>query len=125
MTTLRFSITISAPKEKVWDTTLGRDSYRVWTEVFAPGSYYVGEWSKGSKILFLSPGAAGRRSDEMTANVGASPQVSSALFRSLDSPGNSGRLYYILFKYTVVYRQDPGERSRIVLWEWFKAAGKS
>jgi hypothetical protein len=27
----------------------------VWTEVFSAGSHYVGDWSKGSKILFLGP----------------------------------------------------------------------
>lgn len=59
MNALHFSITIGAPKEKVWDTMLGRDSYRAWTEVFARGSYYIGEWSKGSKMQFLCPGEKG------------------------------------------------------------------
>lgn len=55
MDTLNFSITINAPKEKVWNTMLGDESYRAWTEVFSPGSHYVGNWDKGSKILFLAP----------------------------------------------------------------------
>src|SRR5690606_24494151 len=29
--------------------------YREWTQEFSPGSYYKGDWSKGSKILFLGP----------------------------------------------------------------------
>jgi len=29
--------------------------YREWTAAFNPGSYYKGDWSKGSKILFLGP----------------------------------------------------------------------
>jgi len=29
--------------------------YREWTSVFSPGSYFKGDWSKGSKILFLGP----------------------------------------------------------------------
>ncbi len=55
-----FSIVIKAPKEKVWNTMLEDDTYRKWTEPFAPGSYYKGDWSKGSKILFLAPGEKGR-----------------------------------------------------------------
>ena len=55
MTKLHFSITINAPKAKVWNTMLDDKTYRVWTEAFTPGSHYVGDWRKGSKILFLGP----------------------------------------------------------------------
>lgn len=55
MKKLHFSTTIEAPKEKVWDTMLDDATYRVWTEAFSPGSYYKGDWSKGSKIIFLGP----------------------------------------------------------------------
>lgn len=60
MDKLHFSIVIKAPKEKVWDTMLNEDTYRVWTEIFMPGSHYVGDWNKGSKILFLAPGESGK-----------------------------------------------------------------
>jgi len=60
MDKLHFSIVIKAPKEKVWDTMLNEDTYRVWTEVFMPGSHYVGDWNQGSKILFLAPDKAGK-----------------------------------------------------------------
>lgn len=62
MSKLHFSITIDAPKEKVWNTMLGEDSYRFWTEAFMPSSHYVGDWSKGSKMLFLAPDKAGKMS---------------------------------------------------------------
>jgi hypothetical protein len=55
MDKLNFSIKIDAPKEKVWDTMLNKDSYSEWTSVFSPGSYFQGDWSEGSKILFLDP----------------------------------------------------------------------
>lgn len=55
MNKLHFSITINAPKAKVWSTMLDDATYRVWTEAFNAGSHYVGDWSKGSKILFLGP----------------------------------------------------------------------
>ncbi|RJP66593.1 MAG: SRPBCC domain-containing protein [Ignavibacteriales bacterium] len=59
MLKLHFSIIIDAPKEKVWDTMLGEETYKIWTEVFMPGSHFIGSWSKGSKILFLAPGDTG------------------------------------------------------------------
>jgi hypothetical protein len=59
MQKLNFSIVINAPKEKVWDTMLEDKTYRIWTEAFAPGCYFIGSWDKGSKILFLAPGEKG------------------------------------------------------------------
>ena len=55
MQKLNFAITINAPKEKVWDTMLDDATYRLWTTPFSEGSYYKGDWSKGSKIIFLGP----------------------------------------------------------------------
>lgn len=55
MKKLHFSTVIDAPKEKVWRTMLDDEPYREWTSAFMPGSYYKGDWSKGSKILFLGP----------------------------------------------------------------------
>jgi uncharacterized protein YndB with AHSA1/START domain len=55
MNKLNFSITINAPKEKVWNTMLEDATYRLWTTPFNEGSYYKGDWSKGSKIVFLGP----------------------------------------------------------------------
>ena len=55
MQKLHFSIFINAPKEKVWNTMLEDKTYREWTKAFNSGSYYKGDWSKGSKILFLGP----------------------------------------------------------------------
>jgi uncharacterized protein YndB with AHSA1/START domain len=60
MEKLNFNIEINAPKEKVWDTMLEDKTYRQWTEVFMPGSHYVGDWNKGSKILFLAPDDKGK-----------------------------------------------------------------
>ena len=56
MQKLHFNIEINAPKEKVWNTMLDDKTYRIGTEPFMPGSYYKGNWDKGSKILFLGPG---------------------------------------------------------------------
>lgn len=55
MPNMHFSTTIQAPKQKVWNTMLADATYRIWTESFSPGSHYIGDWSQGSKILFLGP----------------------------------------------------------------------
>lgn len=55
MQKLNFSIVIDAPKEKVWHAMLDDKPYREWTRAFNPGSYYKGDWSQGSKMLFLGP----------------------------------------------------------------------
>src|SRR3989337_2259145 len=60
MERLKFSTQIQAPPEKVWKTMLEDETYRQWTEPFMPGSYYQGDWSAGSKILFLGPGDGGK-----------------------------------------------------------------
>jgi uncharacterized protein YndB with AHSA1/START domain len=59
MQKLHYSIVINAPKEKVWDTMLNDETYRKWTDVFSPGSHYVGDWNQGSKIHFLGPDEKG------------------------------------------------------------------
>ena len=59
MEKLHFSIEINVTKEKVWHSMLDDKTYRQWTEPFSPGSYYKGNWNKGSKILFLAPGEKG------------------------------------------------------------------
>lgn len=59
MKQMHYSIVINAPIAKVWSTMLDDSTYRQWTEAFAPGCFYKGDWNKGSKIMFLSPGEQG------------------------------------------------------------------
>ena len=69
MTDLHYSTQINAPREKVWDVMLGDATYREWASVFMPGSYYQGDWSEGSRMLFLGPGAEGEKEGGMAAVV--------------------------------------------------------
>jgi hypothetical protein len=55
MQKIHFSIIINAPREKVWNTMLSDATYRTWTMPFHPGSYFKGDWSEGSKMLFIGP----------------------------------------------------------------------
>jgi uncharacterized protein YndB with AHSA1/START domain len=62
MQKLKFAIDIAAPREIVWETTIGQDSYNAWTKSFEPTSFYRGSWTKGSKILFLGRDKDGNES---------------------------------------------------------------
>jgi uncharacterized protein YndB with AHSA1/START domain len=59
MEKLHFEILINAPRERVWDVMLADETYRDWTSAFHPGSYFKGDWSEGSKMLFLGPNEDG------------------------------------------------------------------
>ncbi len=62
MEQIQVTVIINAPVEKVWNTMLGDATYRQWTSAFHPGSYYKGDWSEGSKILFVGPEEDGSES---------------------------------------------------------------
>jgi uncharacterized protein YndB with AHSA1/START domain len=57
MQTLHYSTFINAPREKVWDTMLGEETYKQWASVFNPDtsveSYVEGGWDEGNDIKFL------------------------------------------------------------------------
>ena len=53
METMHFSTRINAPAEIVWETMLDDATYRQWTSVFNPGSYFLGSWLPGSEIRFF------------------------------------------------------------------------
>lgn len=69
MEKIRHTIFINAPRERVWDVMLSQDTYRQWTSAFHPGSYYKGDWSQGSKILFLGPGPDGSGEGGMVSRI--------------------------------------------------------
>lgn len=69
MQKIHFSILISAPREKVWDTMLSEVTYPQWTTAFNPGSYFKGSWEEGSKILFLGPNPDGTGEGGMVSRI--------------------------------------------------------
>lgn len=60
MELLQFKTEINAGKQKVWNTMLDDKTYREWTKAFHAGSYYEGNWSKGSEIRFIGPDDNGK-----------------------------------------------------------------
>src|SRR5690349_13385436 len=56
MQKLKYSTIINAPKQKVWETMLNKETYQEWVKAFGQGgSSYEGEWKTGSDISFLGP----------------------------------------------------------------------
>lgn len=71
MKKLHLSIVIKAPLKKVWEVTIGKDTYPMWTEVFSPGSDAEGSWEKGSKMLFVGLNENGKK-DGMVSEIAES-----------------------------------------------------
>lgn len=59
MKTIRKSIEIDAPKEKIWDVLI-QDTYtRDWYAIFSPGSHAITDWQLGSKVIFTDDSGGG------------------------------------------------------------------
>ena len=58
---LDFSITINAPKKKVWDIMLGAETYKEWVSAAWPGSYAEGKWEPGGTLCFFNPEKSGTK----------------------------------------------------------------
>ncbi|ADY52945.1 hypothetical protein Pedsa_2397 [Pseudopedobacter saltans DSM 12145] len=57
----QFKITIHAGIEKVYNTMLGKATFKQWTAEFNPTSDFDGSWDKNSKILFTGINKEGKR----------------------------------------------------------------
>lgn len=57
--TLRFDVTIQAPRSAVFATLQDAEGYMAWTAAFCEGSYFAGSWEQGAKIHFLAPSGDG------------------------------------------------------------------
>lgn len=54
MERLNYSISINAPRERVWKILWNDDTYPRWTEPFGPGGRAVTDWKEGGRIHFLA-----------------------------------------------------------------------
>lgn len=64
MKRLQFSTKVRASANKTHDTMLGLSdiaTYEHWTKEFNPGSTYKGDWTEGSKILFVGTSEDGKQ----------------------------------------------------------------
>lgn len=75
MKKLKFTITINAPAEIVYNKMLGLDdinTYRQWTSEFNPSSTYEGSWEKNSVIHFFGTDSKGEKAgmvSEVAENI--------------------------------------------------------
>lgn len=72
MQKLRHSIVIKAPRAKVWETMLGKDTYEMWTTVFEPTSTFEGSWEQGSEIRFIGIDAETKEKKGMYSKIAES-----------------------------------------------------
>lgn len=68
MKKLSYKIEIKAPKNKVYETMIGKDTYREWTSEFNPTSEFEGSWNKGDKIRFIGISKEGKK-EGMVAKI--------------------------------------------------------
>lgn len=61
MERMRFKIEINAPVSKVFDTMLGKETFKQWTSEFNPTSDFEGSWEEGEKIMFVGTNKEGKR----------------------------------------------------------------
>ena len=57
--TIKKSIDINAPKEKVWDVLLNDKYTRIWYAEFSEGSHAETDWKLGSKAVFTDGSGCG------------------------------------------------------------------
>ena len=57
--TIKKSMAINAPKEKVWKILLDADFTRIWYAEFGEGVYAVTDWKIGSKAVFTDKAGNG------------------------------------------------------------------
>lgn len=55
MKKLHEEILINAPREKVWEIIIGKQTYPIWTKPFSEGSNFDGGWNQGDMIRFVGP----------------------------------------------------------------------
>ncbi|MEB2774957.1 SRPBCC domain-containing protein [Algoriphagus sp. D3-2-R+10] len=58
---LHFEISIKKSPSEVYRIMLEKPTYEEWTDVFSPGSTYIGTWEEGSQIQFVSQGEEGNQ----------------------------------------------------------------
>jgi len=59
MRTIRQTVSIQAPPERVWETLFSEATYPVWTAHFSPGSRAETDWQEGSRVAFTDESGSG------------------------------------------------------------------
>ncbi len=54
MKQMQFTVTIHAPKQKVWNTLWQDETLREWAGIIDPGTHMVGQLTQGAEVQFIS-----------------------------------------------------------------------
>lgn len=57
--TIKKTVAVNAPKEKVWDVLLQDNFNRLWFAAFSEGTYADTDWQLGSKVKFIDNSNSG------------------------------------------------------------------
>ena len=61
MRKLNYKIEIKAPKDKVYQNLIGKETFKQWTSEFHPTSDFEGSWEKGEEIRFIGYAEDGKK----------------------------------------------------------------
>lgn len=73
MEKIKFETIISAPALKVYNLMLADATYRQWTAIFNPSSFYEGKWLAGEKMLFVGINKEGKKEGMVSRIAVAEP----------------------------------------------------
>ena len=59
MKNLKYTTSIAASPQKVWDTMTGHKTYKDWTNAAWPGSDFKGQWKQGESLHFTGEDGSG------------------------------------------------------------------
>lgn len=82
----QYETTIDAPRERVWETLWGDQSYVEWTSAFAEGSKVETDWEEGGKVLFLNA-----ENEGMVARIEEKKAPEKMVFKHLGMVDKSGK----------------------------------
>lgn len=69
MVRIHLERTFNVGPELLWELVVDPDYYRFWTESFSEGSEFVGDWTKGSDIRFITEDENGKESGMLSEIV--------------------------------------------------------
>ena len=85
METLSYEIIIDAPKQKIWNTLFGTETYSEWTQFFGPGSQMKTDLKVGGKTYFVNPEGAG-----MVSTIDSIEEPNQMIFKHLGMVDENG-----------------------------------
>jgi hypothetical protein len=68
-----YEIDVATDKHRAWEILIGKNTYPIWTQPFNPASHFIGDWSEGSKMLFVGEDQQGNKGGMVSRIVANRP----------------------------------------------------